>query len=192
MHGWSWRSYVASIRSELEATTATAAASEAVLGEQVAITMGDSSVLKGQLAPAKVPFVSGYGTIEIETSAITSFAEGRLSLEDGSVLKGGFGEGDVAQTTSQGALRIPAREIVAIKRSGTSEPASQGAPDEAPALVVEAEILADQAVQACSKDPSGDCALQLAERLAALGYGGWEFQSAVTPAIAAVRGVRRP
>ena len=114
---------VASIRAELEPATATAEISETAPGDQVEITMGDGSVLKGQLDPAKIRFVSGYGTIEVDTSAITSFAEDRLSLEDGSMLKGAFGDGDLTLTTSQGALRLPAREIVAIRRSGISEPA---------------------------------------------------------------------
>ena len=56
------------------ATTAVAETPEAVPGDQVEITMADGSVLKGQLDAAKVPFVSGYGTIEVETGAITSWA----------------------------------------------------------------------------------------------------------------------
>ena len=87
-------------------TTAAVDATDAPSGDQVEITMGDGSVLKGRLAPAKVPFVSGYGTIEVDTSAITSFADGRLALEDGSALKGAFGDGELALTTSHGALRL--------------------------------------------------------------------------------------
>ena len=126
----------ASIRAELGATTAAAQISDAVPGEQVEITMGDGSVLKGHVDPAKIPFVSGYGTIEVETGAIASFAESRLALEDGSVLKGAFGDGDVALTTGRhGALRIPAREIVAMNRSSASEPATEEAATKTPATV---------------------------------------------------------
>jgi hypothetical protein len=107
-----------------------------VTGDQVEITMGDGSVLKGQLEAAKVPFVSAYGTIEVETSAIISFADGRLALEDGSVLKGGFGDGDVGLSTGQGALRIPAREIMAMGRTGTPGAATEEALTATPAPAV--------------------------------------------------------
>ena len=134
---------VASIRTELEATTAMTDNTDTEQGDQVEITMGDGRVLKGQLEEAKVPLDSGYGTIEVETSAITGNAEGQLELEDGSVLKGAYGDGDIALTTSQGALKIPTREIVAMVRSGASEPA-EGPPTKTPAPgVAEREAVLD-------------------------------------------------
>ena len=46
---------------------AKAGASAAAGSDQLEITMRDGSVLRGQLDLAKVPFVSGYGTIEVAT-----------------------------------------------------------------------------------------------------------------------------
>ena len=129
---------IASVRAEVEAA-AVAAPSQAAApapDDQLEITMRDGSVLRGTLDAAKLPFVSGYGTIEVATSAITSFDDGRLALEDGSVLKGDFGAGEVSLTTSHGVMRLPAGDIIAINRGAATaarEPPSAGGSPE-PAL----------------------------------------------------------
>ena len=93
----------------------------------------DGNILVGKIAAAKIPFASSFGTIEVDLGEVQSFADEALRLADGSVLKGRFGEGTMEISTSRGALKVPATDVVAIARGKPGPaPAAGGSASPAP------------------------------------------------------------
>ena len=98
---------------------------------ELSITLKDGTSVRGTLGTAKLSFVTRYGVVDVAGNDIGSYADGLLTLSDGSTLKGSFKEDTVVKVmTSRGELSAAIKDVLTIGSAAAPQPTqpAQAAP----------------------------------------------------------------